>query len=499
MHFHVLGLGSIGTLLAHHIRRTVDPKHAVVLMHKDKSRLLEATRKGGAISVQSRGVQETSTGYEHDLVDAYHQPIDNTANVTYQAQQKFREKQRRVVDNTPIQSLFVTLKAYAILPALRLLLPRIRPSTTIVLMHNGLGVYERLIDELFRNSVNRPHFILTSNTHGAYTIENRLLSVVHASTKGSALKFGVAPDPRGRPLEQGILPGEQALSLDALSTSDDPDAAHYASLRNTVTVLSNLVGLNSSWIPLSDLLVEMKRKVVVNSVINPLTAIMNCRNGDVATSPHTARICRAICEEASLAFALQYNEQCITGERPPLHLIPPLTPNARDAVLSRLPTTLRADALMKQVYRVATDTRFNTSSMLQDIRTNRKTEVDYMNGYLVSLGRRYKLQMRATSMLANMVHLRQEIPLDLLMDLPRPEVIKEQFGTPQDERVMHRAWTLVKMRKFKRTRYRSESVHTRRVLHAKRRRAGKVARAHSETPINAPNTSGIDDGKKWQY
>ncbi|VDC04385.1 unnamed protein product [Peniophora sp. CBMAI 1063] len=483
MHFHVLGLGSIGTLLTHHICRTVDPKHAVVLMHKDKSRLLEATRKGGAISVQSRGVQETSTGYEHDLVDAYHQPIDDTANVTYQAQQKYREKQRRVVDNTPIQSLYVTLKAYAILPALRLLLPCIRPSTMIVLMHDELGVYEHLIDELFRNSVNRPHFILTSNTHGAYTIESRLLSVVHASTKGSTLKFGVAPDPRGRSLKQGIFPGEQALSPDALSTSDDPDAAHYASLRNTVRALSNL----------------MKRKVVVNSVIDPLAAVMNCRNGDVATSPHTARNCRAICEEASLALALQYNEQCITGERRPLRLIPPLTPNARDAVLSRLPTTLRADALMKQVYRVATDTRFNTFSMLQDIRTNRESKVDFMNGYLVSLGRPYKLQIRATSMLANMVHLRQEIPLDPLMDLPRPDVIKEQFGIPQDEWVVHRAWTLVIMRKFKRTRYRSESVHTRRVLHAKRRRAAKVARTHSETPINAPKTSGIDDGKKWQY
>ncbi|KZV74814.1 hypothetical protein PENSPDRAFT_741925 [Peniophora sp. CONT] len=489
MHFHVLGLGSVGTLLAHHIRRTVDPKHAVVLLHKDRHRLLQATRKEDTISVKSQGVMEVSTGYEHQVSNAYRQPIANTTKISFQSMQKFMARPRKVIDDTPIQSLLVTCKAHAVLPALRDLLPRIRPSTTIVLMHNGMGVYERLIDELFRNSDNRPHFILSTNTHGVYRVEHQHMSVVHASTKAGALKFGVAPDPRGRKLEHAMLHGDQTLSVDALSSPEDPDAAHYASLRNTVTVLSNLVALNPSWVPLSDLLVEMKRKVVVNSVINPLTAIMNCRNGDIATSPHTTRICRAICEEASLAFAMQYNEQWAKAGRPASHPRIPGSPNPneRAALLSRLPTPLRADGLMKAVYQVAKDTRMNTSSMLQDILMNRPTEIAYMNGYLIDLGRRYQLHMRSTSMLANMVLLRQEIPLDQLLDLP--------------------PWTLARMRKFKQARYRFEAVHIRRVMNAKKRRmswaqrsiADAVDKKPIDAPVEPPSPPSTEVGPDWQY
>ena len=69
----------------------------------------------------------------------------------------------------------------------------------------------------------------------------------------------------------------------------------------------------------------------------------------------------------------------------------PLSAAERRAALTRLPWALRADALEKEVLRVADATRLNTSSMLQDIRRNRPTEVDYMNGHLVALGRAHGL------------------------------------------------------------------------------------------------------------
>jgi 2-dehydropantoate 2-reductase len=37
------------------------------------------------------------------------------------------------------------------------------------------------------------------------------------------------------------------------------------------------------------------------------------------------------------------------------------------------------------------DTKNNKSSMLQDVLAQRKTEVDYLNGHVVAMGRRYNI------------------------------------------------------------------------------------------------------------
>jgi len=56
----------------------------------------------------------------------------------------------------------------------------------------------------------------------------------------------------------------------------------------------------------------------------------------------------------------------------------------------------------------------NTSSMLSDVRAGSYTEIDYMAGYLVGLGRSLGLSMPTNTTLLNLVKLRTAIPLDRL-------------------------------------------------------------------------------------
>ena len=53
----------------------------------------------------------------------------------------------------------------------------------------------------------------------------------------------------------------------------------------------------------------------------------------------------------------------------------------------RVKHELSAPSLKDFVLRVATETQSNVSSMLQDIRNNRRTEVIYLNGYVAGLGK----------------------------------------------------------------------------------------------------------------
>jgi 2-dehydropantoate 2-reductase len=193
-----------------------------------------------------------------------------------------------------------------------------------------------------------------------------------------------------------------------MSPQERDDDSPYRCLRNTVAALSNLSGLNATWKPISHVETAMKRKLVVNSVINPLTALLGCRNGELLDSVEAQKIIKRVCSEASRAFAMQAQEEdgfCGDHEK---------RVRIRSG-LSRVSPGLTARALEEECLRVIEITSGNVSSMLLDVRSGSYTEIDYMNGYLIGLGRPFGLQMTTTTTLLNLVKLRTSIPLDQLV------------------------------------------------------------------------------------
>lgn len=92
----------------------------------------------------------------------------------------------------------------------------------------------------------------------------------------------------------------------------------------------------------------LKDKLIINAVINPLTAIFNIPNGAIVTNMHIQNLARQLCREA--AFVLQLDEE----------------------------------KAWKRVKNIASVTRNNTSSMRADILHKRKTEIEAISGYLLS-------------------------------------------------------------------------------------------------------------------
>lgn len=101
------------------------------------------------------------------------------------------------------------------------------------------------------------------------------------------------------------------------------------------------------------------QKLAVNCVINPLTVFYNCTNGELAE--HTEDI-EALSNEVA-------------------------------AVMEREGQHISREWLIDYVMEVIRSTAGNTSSMLQDIRAQRRTEIDYINGYVI---RRARAQGLAT-------------------------------------------------------------------------------------------------------
>ena len=417
MHFHVLGLGPIGSLVSHHLCKTLDhTKHGVVLIHKTTAYLKNANSVGNVLKVERGGVVDSSTAFRSEVFEVarqllYEQRPEYSLVKSHTHKDggdaKAKDTPRTYIQHTllPIDSLIVTVKAYAAADSIKPLVHRLRPESTIVLLHNGMGVYERLIKDVFRNPEQRPQFIVAVNDHGAWNKE--YFHTVHAGI--GAITFGIVADPRGRNFETTVantdVPSEEQLqSLDNIMSPQEGDDSPYRSLRNTVAALSRLSALNATWKPISHVETAIKRKLVVNSVINPLTALLGCRNGDLLESADARRIINRICFEAAGAFAMQAQEEGSWNVKEKQF--------RTQTGLSRVSPGLTAPALEEECLRVLKVTAGNISSMLTDVRSGCHTEVDYINGYLVGLGRSFRLPMTTTATLLNLVKLRTAIPLD---------------------------------------------------------------------------------------
>lgn len=112
-------------------------------------------------------------------------------------------------------------------------------------------------------------------------------------------------------------------------------------------------------------------KLAVNASINPLTAVLRVPNGYIVRVPEFADTARRIAREVA-------------------------------EVAKRLGIELPSDPA-EEVLRVAEKTAENISSMLADLRKCKKTEVDYINGAVVELGRRLAVATPYNELLYSLV------------------------------------------------------------------------------------------------
>ena len=113
-------------------------------------------------------------------------------------------------------------------------------------------------------------------------------------------------------------------------------------------------------------------KLVINAAINPLAAIFNVKNGELFKS-ELMSIVKLITEEAENVIRAKEIE------------------------------TIYPDVFLR-VKEVCEKTKENINSMLQDIRNNKKTEVDFINGTIVNEGKKLEIPTPINESLLNIIH-----------------------------------------------------------------------------------------------
>ena len=232
-----------------------------------------------------------------------------------------------------IRHMLVCCKSYATLDAVLPWRKHLVDGAQIVLLQNGMGSAQAL-----QRVMPNANIYIATTTDGAW--RKGPFNVVRAGIGETFI--GCFSD--------HLLEAEIPSPIQRLLKTGE----HNHCLKNTLPTPI----LNISWH--TDIRTPMWHKLAVNSVINALTAIYQCTNGELIKHPQAWPRLEQLCIETQ-------------------------------DVMARVGVVPLAQGLLNTAVRILQQTALNKSSMLQDCQAGRPTEIASINGYIITQGALYHL------------------------------------------------------------------------------------------------------------
>lgn len=325
---HILGIGNLGKLVAHALKKSA-PQLPVTLLFHRSSLVPEWEKAGRKITRSTDCDHDQTSGFDVELFSL-------TANPT-----------------TKIHNLVVATKTYATTAALALIKQRLSPECHILFVQNGFGscnldfsqfvhyanAVSGVLDEASEQLFGEPQWqnlTYWTGISSAGVYSTAPFHIVHAGR--GPLSIGMV---RGPTLGHDTVP-PSGFMIDRLLDAEILDAAVHSP---KVVKEAQL------------------RKLVVNAMINPMTVVHGCKNGQLfSDASRLARMRDLFLETAQVVSRMLGNTSCEPGKSD------------------------FTDELWEHVCSVGRATGENFSSMLQDLRAGRRTEIDYINGVIIEQG-----------------------------------------------------------------------------------------------------------------
>lgn len=328
---YILGIGNLGILFATALSKITQRPPITLVVHRKE--LLEQWAAEPGLEVTRQGAGETTKDFDIEW---------------WTDQEPTMGPKRHVADGSIIHNLLVSTKASAALPEVDRLRGYLNGSSTVAFAQNGMcklwPPYGEAYNKLRYPDGNHPNWMACSVTHGVFS--RGRFRAEHAS--------------------------EADLKIGPVLLSQHGSTAHEylpAQLQKAPRLHCKIVAAEDLWI-------LQLEKLVVNTIINPLTAVLRCKNGvlfEDTSGPLRTLIDQLIKEASDVLRALI--------RHPSTDAILGTSEQERALLLQRF----SAPHLTEMVDDVGHKVRQNTSSMLQDVQVGKQTEIRDMNGWLVDM------------------------------------------------------------------------------------------------------------------
>ncbi|KAL6695084.1 ketopantoate reductase PanE/ApbA C terminal domain-containing protein [Trichoderma pleuroticola] len=264
---------------------------------------------------------------------------------------------REVAQASKIRNLLVATKAAAAMPEADKLRRYLDSGSSVAFLQNGMSKLwpphgQEYISRRYPDN-DGPNILACVTNHGV--LSEGPFKSLHAS------------------------PADTAIGPVLLNNYAQPLAPSVPYLTE---IIATAPDLNARSITRAELWVSQLQKLVVNSSINPLTAVLRCKNGALFEDPNgvIAKVLDRLLGESSAVLQTLINHSSTTEI-----LADSTGTNAKSLDVLREELTLRFshDQLRTMLYKIGHIVRDNTSSMLQDARAGKPTEIRDFNGWLV--------------------------------------------------------------------------------------------------------------------
>jgi 2-dehydropantoate 2-reductase len=391
--WHVLGIGNYGSLFAHFLRKH---RNKVTLLIRDPTTLNAFNKLNRTIEVAKEFEPEVeiTKGYRAEcLYGDYGNIIDP------------QYPNELCPPHLHIKRLIVTLKSHEFSKYYQRIFHRLSPKSTIILFTYGLGSYEELMRDYYSfDEASRPNIIIALNSHHAYKKAKfgTQFKLIHSGF--GEIDLGIVPrrfdeikeededlDETSLPNEEIDSKTEESTTITAATEADDynnekSEIEEEDTLKSVIKTFTKIPELNARCVNYVNLINRKLENLALNAVIDPLTSIYSIRNGALLFNKEAEHTIRPICEESSIVIR-KHRENL--GMRPSNRFAP--------------------ERLIDAVFQICMKTRHYESEMLQDIKKNHLTEIDYLNGYIVELGKIYNIPTPINKFLINMVKIRHNL------------------------------------------------------------------------------------------
>ncbi|CAI4039440.1 hypothetical protein SMKI_08G1060 [Saccharomyces mikatae IFO 1815] len=330
---HILGLGAMGTVLAVDLLRFTNA--LVVPLFRSQERLAQF-QKANENKVSIRKIYAKGS-------PLLSYPVEQS-----ECPETFSKK--------PIDNLVVTTKTYQTKEALAPYLPYINENTNLILIQNGLGVLELLKEEIFTDSKNRPRLFQGVISHGVYQDKAGIFN--HAGWAG--MKVARLPWTDNDMIQKKSVVENDAAKNSLVKLLTEPKFAKEFGIEHTTY---------------QEMLFGQLFKFLVNACINPVTAILDCLNGEMKDD--CGPVFTSIIDECLQILRLAY--------KPLFDYRDKFNGNEEYPEMD-INSILTTDNMVSEVTRIGCEVNSkNSSSMRQDTLFLRDIEIEYINGYVVKL------------------------------------------------------------------------------------------------------------------
>ncbi|KAF7960508.1 hypothetical protein EAE96_000188 [Botrytis aclada] len=360
---HVLGTGPIGQFIAYNLAEMDSPPPVTLLMHRPLL-IQQWHHSRQVLRLCKDEITTEQSGFDVELSASFNIPGPES--------ETSATEHRIGYTNEIIDNLIITTNGDKTVAALTSIKHRLRPHSTICFVQHGAGVIEDVNKHVFADLQDRPHYMLGNLSHGLFATDQQW--TVAQTTQGE-LKLTIpqydTKAPANEPLSQ---------SSDRKLTNNWAPSSRYMLMSLSRSPDLKAIGLNYS-----DFMKFHLEYIVVNSVIGPLSVIFDCSNDQLMYNYQASQTMKSLLWEISYV----------------VRSLPEL------ATVANLNKRFGNRRLMSMIHSVLSRSGKNDTSMLHNVRSGMKTDVDFYNGYLARRAKELNIPFSSNELVISMVKAKQ--------------------------------------------------------------------------------------------